>query len=507
LLAYLALHPQKHARDALAGTFWGEYPEHEARMSLRTTLSALRDMLGDDIVIADMESVRLNPTFPLWVDAVVFEGYARQFLAEPPLDLSTSFLDLYQGDLLPGIDDAWIAPTRERLRSFYLDVLQHGVQYMRARSRYGRAVELAQRVLALDPGNERAHQQLMFCYIAQGDRSAALKQYSACINALDEEMGVPPAPETTALYHWIMGSQRSAAAEARITNVPLPLSSFVGREKEMADVKRLLARNRLLTIAGPGGSGKSRLAIQVATDLVDSYKDGVWFIDLTSVQSGGLVAQAVGQVLGVVTGDPNTATQALCAFLQARHLLLLLDNCEHLIDGCAQVANAMLSAAPGLRILATSREPLMIAGEVTWSIPSLSVPPICDIALAATDLGLFEATLLFVERARRQPHLGRERRGCSICSCYLQPARWHAPRYRAGCSARQSAARARDRQPPWRALPSADILQPHSACPSALATGDDRLELQPAPAGGANAATASIGLLGRIYARSGVCTV
>ena len=167
----------------------------------------------------------------------------------------------------------------------------------------------------------------------------------------------------------------------------------------MTAIKRLLAQNRLVTITGPGGCGKSRLAIQVATDLVDSYRDGVWFIDLTGVQLADLAAQAVGRVLGVVAADPQAMTDAVCAFLRPHQMLLVLDNCEHLITACAQLADAVLSRAAGVRIMATSRETLGISGEAIWPAQPLSVPALNETPPAVTDLPLFEATHLFVERS------------------------------------------------------------------------------------------------------------
>lgn len=144
-----------------------------------------------------------------------FEGYAREFLAAPSFDLSPSFIDLYQGDLLPDLYDDWIGPERDRLRSLYIDALLQAVQQMRSRSEYAEAIELAQRVLAIEPSNERAHQHLMFCYVATGDRSAALRQYEACRQALHDDLAVEPLPETTALANWMKGKPEHEQARAR----------------------------------------------------------------------------------------------------------------------------------------------------------------------------------------------------------------------------------------------------------------------------------------------------
>ena len=162
--------------------------------------------------------------------------------------------------------------------------------------------------------------------------------------------------------------------DAYPNNLPLQLSSFVGREREIAELSERLRTTRLLTLTGTGGCGKTRLALQVGADLVQGYPEGAWFVDLAPLADPTLVPQAVAAALGVheVPGRPLLAT--LTDYLRGRALLVLLDNCEHLLDACATVADALLRACPRLRLLATSRELLGIAGETTWLVPSLSRP-------------------------------------------------------------------------------------------------------------------------------------
>lgn len=399
LLAYLALHPQQHRRSELATLLWADSLDAEARQSLRTTLATLRRELGSDLLIVDYEFARLNPTFPLWVDAVAFQTYAGRFLSDPPFDLSASFLDLYEGDLLPDLYDDWIIPERERLRSLYIGVLLHAAQLMRSHSDYGRAIQLAQRVLAIEPANERAHQHLMFCYVAMGNRSAALNQYQACQRALRDDLDVEPMPETRSLYQWIKGQPAHAPGrEALITNLPIPLTSFVGRERELLAIKRALTRQRLVTLTGSGGSGKTRLAIEVGTGLLDAYKDGVWFVDLASIQDGDVAPQAVAAALGVEVASGQGTMDALVGFLRSRQTLLVLDNCEHVAAACAQLAETLLASCPKVSTLATSSVILGVAGELTWPIPALSLP--ADVSTTSlADLNRFESTMLFMKRA------------------------------------------------------------------------------------------------------------
>jgi predicted ATPase len=189
-------------------------------------------------------------------------------------------------------------------------------------------------------------------------------------------------------------------APAHRHNLPIHLTSFIGREKEMAEVKRLLSASRLLTLTGSGGTGKTRLALHIAADLLETFPGGVWLVELASLSDPALVAQTVASTLGVreESGRPVVAT--LTDYLRDKHLLLILDNCEHLIDACAQLADTLLRACPDLRLLASSRESLGIAGETAFRIPSLSLPPLRRAPAAAQALDQYEAIRLFGDRAQ-----------------------------------------------------------------------------------------------------------
>lgn len=185
-------------------------------------------------------------------------------------------------------------------------------------------------------------------------------------------------------------------------NLPVQLTSFIGRQKEMAEVNRLLRNTRLLTLTGTGGCGKTRLALEVAAGLLEEFPDGVWLAELAPQSDPALVPQTVASVLGIREEPRRPLLATLSDDLRPKQLLLLLDNCEHLIGACAQFAEALLKACPHVKILATSREGLDIPGELTWTVPSLSVPgarPGHDISLPASELAQYEAVQLFVDRA------------------------------------------------------------------------------------------------------------
>ncbi len=218
-----------------------------------------------------------------------------------------------------------------------------------------------------------------------------------------------PSPETLALLDSITSDPAKEAVHAGYTNLPNPLTSFVGRESELAAVSRLflagcLPQNgaRLVTLTGAGGSGKTRLAIQLARSLLPSYRHGAWWVDLSSLADASLVPDTVLAALGVAPPPGLPPTQALLGYLRSRTLLLALDNCEHLAEACAHLVAAILQASPGVQVLATSREPLGVPGEQLWPVPTFAVPAVGDNRhhTDAETLLSYDAVRLFVERAR-----------------------------------------------------------------------------------------------------------
>src|SRR5215471_13927379 len=166
------------------------------------------------------------------------------------------------------------------------------------------------------------------------------------------------------------------APGTRVTgNLPAELTSFVGRRGELAAVRRLLAGSRLVTLTGAGGVGKTRLALRAAVELRRAFRDGVWLVRLDQLRDEALVAQAVAGVLGLQDRAGYAPDAALAEYLAGRQLLVVLDNCEHLVDAAAKLADQLLRAAAGLRVLATSREALTIDGESVLAVPPLPVPP------------------------------------------------------------------------------------------------------------------------------------
>jgi predicted ATPase/DNA-binding XRE family transcriptional regulator len=203
-------------------------------------------------------------------------------------------------------------------------------------------------------------------------------------------------------------------------NLPVELTSFIGRDREIAEVKQAIHEHRLVTLTGAGGTGKTRLSLKVGAELLDLFPDGIWFIELAPLANSDLIPQTIISILNLHVDGGRTAIQVLCDYLREKKTLLILDNCEHLIETCGKQAEALLNAASGLKILATSREALGISGEVIWVVPSLSLPDTKTL-LQVEELYQYEAIELFVERARLvQPHFDLTKSNASSVAqiCY-----------------------------------------------------------------------------------------
>jgi non-specific serine/threonine protein kinase len=212
-----------------------------------------------------------------------------------------------------------------------------------------------------------------------------------------DELSAEPSSETTALRDQITPELTGAPArEAALTNLPNPLTRFVGREKEQRELRGLFEKTRLLTLTGAGGCGKTRLALRVASDLRNTYADGVCWVELAPLADATLLPQAIAQALNTVEQPGRALLDVILDLLHDKHLLLVLDNCEHLASACAEFAHDVLCDAPQVNILATSREPLAVTGEMLYPVAPLAVPPKSQV----TEIAAFDAIRLFVERAR-----------------------------------------------------------------------------------------------------------
>ena len=393
-------------RDVLAGVLWPGLDPAAAANNLHQVLHAARRALASDrplpagaLCLRD-DIVILWPDGDLIVDADVFAAAAQRALRSGSAEDYGAALKLYAGELLPEDRYAdWAAPHRERLAALHEALTAGQARALLERRRPEEAVALLEPLVADRPDDEPLHRVLMEALEAAGRRWDALDVYERLRRVLDEEYAAAPEAATLSLYRRILSGQ-SSAGPAVVSNLPAALTSFVGRRREIAELLALADRTRLLTLSGPGGAGKTRLAVEVARRLANAgaVPDGVWLVDLSGVRDGRLIPAAAAASLGLALTGARPTTAAVVEQLADRRMVVLLDNCEHLLGACAEFAISLLERCVGVTVLATSREPLRLPGEVVWRVPSLELP---DLRLPADParLARLDSVQLFVERA------------------------------------------------------------------------------------------------------------
>jgi len=387
LFAYLILTAGTfHRREKLAGMFWPDAKEEKARAYLRHELWRIRKSLpSSDFLISNGIGIGFDISQEYQLDAEVLEKTAET----ASTDELISSLSAYQGELLPGFYDEWVLPEREHLQAVFEQKMARLLDLLEREKRWPEIVEWAERWISLGQGPETAYRALMIAYGALEDHAKVASSYERCVKAL-EELGLEPSEETR------------AAAKKRVSKIkiPIPLTSFIGRENELKEVTALLSNSRLVTLTGSGGVGKTRLAIQVVAEVLDLFPDGVWFLDLAILNDPAWVPNALADVLGLSLSSDSSfsLTEQVTNYLGSRKVLITFDNCEHLIESCAQLVHSLLTACEKLSILTTSREALRVSGEIPYRVPSLELPSwgqeIGIDALAKT-----ESLQLFTERA------------------------------------------------------------------------------------------------------------
>ncbi len=413
LLAFLCRHrDEAHARTRVAALLWPTSAESQARQNLRQALHHLRQVLETDnadeasCLDVDRTIIRLRSDVPIWVDVDAFERHLQQAEQGSDADRAhhlASAVALYRGDFLESCDEDWAIEEREFLKARYVEALDQLVDLCVRRDAHGEAIQYAERILAHNPWREDVHRRLMALYYERGDRTSALAQYRRFRQRLHSDLGVSPDMETERLYRTIesnapLGSVGPTEAERAPANLPHLLTCFHGRDEDVAQLRRWLETQRLVTLTGVGGCGKTRLAIELGHRLMERFADGVWFVDLAPLTDPHWLPQAIASTLELTQTKIQAVTDELIEHLRQTRTLLILDNCEHLVDACARLTRRLLEACPQLTILATSREPLHLSGERVWIVAPLAVPP----QPTSTDqLKAYASVQLFVEHARR----------------------------------------------------------------------------------------------------------
>ncbi len=500
ILYYLAVTGQPQSRAALATLLWGDVPDDLARTNLRKALANLRQVLGD---FFDLDGQTVGFKIAPWVDVIEFQvsctmcqvssiKYQVDFLPDtrhlardtpvpdtphltrdtptldtshlipdtpapdtPTLDTLRQAVDLYRGDFLSGYYvrhapdfETWMLAEQARLREMVIQTLHTLAEHLARQGELPDAIAVIRRLLSLEPWREEAHRQLMRLLAQNGQRSAALAQFEICRQALADELGVEPGPETRALYQQLRAGNLDPVTRWQgdkvTTNLPVTLSPphrvtpahnlppqptpFIGREQEMAGLIERLTDPacRLLTLTGPGGIGKTRLAIQTAQVMLESeatgdlFEHGVLFVPLAGVSAASGIAPAIAAAANFNFSGSIPPKQQLLGYLQGQRRLLILDNLEHLLslptpptaehDRAAEDTEAagfiteILATAPAVKILVTSREALNLQEAWFHPIEGLSFPPLPN-ALVGEELGtkleVYDAVRLFVQSAQR----------------------------------------------------------------------------------------------------------
>jgi predicted ATPase/DNA-binding SARP family transcriptional activator/DNA-binding CsgD family transcriptional regulator len=402
LVKLLALAPgHRLHREQAMNLLWPDSGRRAASNSLRKALHTARRTLDPDAgsryLVSEGESLVLCPNDDLRVDTEVFEEAAATALRSGDPATYRVAVGLYAGRLLPeDLYEEWTENKREILRQTSLSLLVELARIYEERGEYETAAEVLRGATAKEPTFEEAQPDPTSLHTLSRGLGT---QPGVSNHRLRDEIAAGNIQETPSTGP----SQQEVPPGVGKHNLPVPRTSFVGREQEMVEVKRMLAMTRVLTLTGAGGSGKTRLALEVARDLVGAYQDGVWLVELAPVSEGELVPQAVATVLGVPERSDQPLTEALVEATRGREMLLLLDNCEHLVEATTRLVDVLLDSCPRLRVLATSREALDVEGEVRWLVPSLSVPGPRR-ALTVEELESSESARLFLERTRQRDH-------------------------------------------------------------------------------------------------------
>ncbi len=397
--------------SSLIDAVWDDAPPADVANALQTLVSRVRRACGDARAVQAVGTGYRLAVRPADVDAERFEQLVRQAgsTEASAVDSLTEALALWRGPALSDAGPAMAADAARldgRHRAARLDLVDAEL----AAGRAEQVVTDAQDLVAGDPTDERAVAALMRALVATGRGADALRAYESLRTTLADELGTDPGPGLRDLHVRVLrgdGEPTAADDQQPLTNLPEPLTSFVGREQDVEAIGDALIHHRLITLIGPGGAGKTRLAEEAGRQLVGRYPDGVWLIGLASVTDPGELPQAVLTALGQreirildrrtpATGD---TIERLEAVLRSRDTVLILDNCEHLVDAGARLADTLLARCPTLRILTTSREALGVTGESLLRVAPLPQPADVGEASDVSDALSYPAVRLFADRA------------------------------------------------------------------------------------------------------------
>jgi predicted ATPase/DNA-binding SARP family transcriptional activator len=425
LLVYLVVEVDRpHTRESLLGLLWPEHSTAAAQNNLRVTWSQLQKSLektqedGPPYLLSNRLDLQFNPLSRYELDVSLFRNLIEacqthahpgpsQDCAECAARLSQA-VSLVRGPFLDGFSlpdcpafEEWLSLERERLQQQITTALEQLAVFQERAGQLPEAERSIRRLLEYDPLSESAYRQLMRVLARGDERGAALDAYETCRRMLATELGLAPAVETVRLAEQIRGLAPLESQSAHITLPPV-LTRFFGRQQESAQLVDLLSRRtvRLVTLAGPGGVGKTRLAIEVARRMAGVFAHDICFVELAGVAGESSVDDAVAAALRLPTTTGRSSTDAIVDYLRDKTVLLVLDNCEHLVKACAQLVETLCHEAAGLTVLGTSRVPLHLANEHVIRLGPFATPVFSSAERpAVADSLSFDSIQLFTNRA------------------------------------------------------------------------------------------------------------
>ena len=404
---------------------WPDLPTAAAQNNLRVTWANLQKALGTSAsdeqpyLIGDRLTLRFNPLSDHELDIARFNTLTEACRLHPHLDLHdcaecavrlTQALELVRGEFMEEFSlgdceqfDDWLLIQREHFRIQVISVLEQLASFYERAGQLAEAERYIRRLLKYDPLRESAYRQLMRVLASADRRSAALDAYETCRRVLATKLGFAPTIETVTLAEQI---RARASVESHATHAALPpiLTRFFGRQPESARLVDFLSRRtvRLVTLAGPGGVGKTRLAIEVAHRMAGVFAHDICLVELAGVVDERSVDDAVAAALRLPTSTGHSSTGAILDFLRDKNMLLVLDNCEHVVKACARLVQSLSREAAGLTVLATSRIPLHLDEEHVVRLEPFATPVINDAErLTVADALSFDSVQLFTDRAAR----------------------------------------------------------------------------------------------------------
>lgn len=436
LFSYLAVTERPQSRDILADLLWSEFSNQQARNNLRYTLRDLRQCVGDYLHITT-QTVGFNRQSAYWLDVEVLRTALTQKEPFKPQEVQQA-LALFQGEFLAGFSvrnapvfEEWITQRRTEYHLLATQGFYRLADYQLSQAAAAAGLEATRRLLQLDPYHEAGHRLQMRLFMQSGLPHLALEQYQQLQRLLNDTLQVEPEGETQHLYEQIRAGKALGDVPAHLTmlpssqplpadsapvltampapqhNLPGELTPFIGRIEEIATISTTLLTHhqRLITLVGEGGIGKTRLALAVAHQVQSLFPDGIWFVPLTGLAPTAdlpdRLAGAIGAAMQFTFSGQSPLSEQLFRYLWPKQSLLVLDSFEHLLEG-ADFILELLRNTNALKILVTSRHILNFQAEYTWRVDGLSVPPReTQEALAPELLLRYESVALFVERARR----------------------------------------------------------------------------------------------------------